>query len=64
MSGVSGAIAVPFPLSATNKGKGERSGVGSRFTPLLSRKTWASLAKKRDEKRICSAICFPGWDRG
>ena len=63
MSGVSGAIAVPFPSCAANK-KRERSGVGSRFTPLLSRKTWASLAKKRDEKRICSAICFPGWDRG
>jgi hypothetical protein len=64
MSGVSGAIAVPVPLSVTNKGKGERTGAGLRFTPLLSRETWVAIAKKRDEMRTYSAICFPGWDRG
>ena len=64
MSDVSGTIAAPFPLYGTNKERRERAGSAFRFTPLLSRETWASLSRKQDETRIYSAICFPGWDRG
>ena len=34
-----------------------------RFTSVLSREAWNPLKGTRDEKRIRSAICFPGWDR-
>ena len=62
MSDVSGAIAASFPLSGANKVRREQP--GPRFTPLRSRENWALLRAKRDETRIYSAICFPGWDRG
>jgi hypothetical protein len=63
MSDVSGAIAGPFPSSGTNKERHGQSGSTFRFTPLLSREAWAALSKKRDKRRIYSAICFPGWEQ-
>jgi hypothetical protein len=64
MSDVSGTIATPFSSSKQEKERFERPDSVLRFTQILSRENWAVLGRKRDETRIYSAICFPGWDQG
>jgi hypothetical protein len=51
-------------LTGVKKERRELTGSGLRFTSLLSREAWNPLKRTRDETRIRSAICFPGWDRG
>jgi hypothetical protein len=49
--------------TGVKKERREFTGPELRFTSLLSREAWNPLKGTRDEKRIRSAICFPGWDR-
>jgi hypothetical protein len=50
-------------LTGIKKKRREFTDSGLRFTSLLSREAWNPLKGTRDETRIRSAICFPGWDR-
>ncbi len=66
MSSLDGTILAyaRFALTDVEKERRELTSSGLRFTSLLSRGAWNPLKRTRDDMRVRSAICFPGWERG
>jgi hypothetical protein len=66
MSSLDGIVLAYARIAPTGgeKERREFTGQGLRFTSLLSREASNPLKRTRDDMRIRSAICFPGWNRG